>query len=80
MSIIHREKERILIQCFTSKDSYLQQVAFALRFVPEFNFKAVVRNYYNHCENVYGIKFAEWRSVIKKLKDEGYTDINEGYY
>lgn len=77
--LLIREKKR-MIMCLIKDETILKQLIPALNKVTDTNLRDLIQRYYTQCSHKHNVAFAEWRMQTKKLKDEGYSDINNGYY
>ena len=48
--------------------------------IPDSYFKAIVRDYYTKCNFAHDAEFSIWRKEIKKLEEEGWTDVYDGWH
>jgi uncharacterized protein YfdQ (DUF2303 family) len=74
-----REKKRIIV-CLVRDETVMQTIIPVLSKVPDRLFQDLIQNYYKFCSHVHNAEFAEWRQKTKQLKDEGFVDVNDGYY
>lgn len=74
-----REKKRIIV-CLVRDETVMQTMIPVLSKVTDKHFYDLISKYYQYCSHVHNVAFAEWRKKTKQLKEDGYIDINDGYY
>ena len=77
--ILMREKKRIIV-CLVRDETVMQTIIPVLSKVTDKHFMDLISKYYQYCSHVHNVAFAEWRKKTKQLKDEGFVDVNDGYY
>ena len=69
-----------MIVCLVRDETVMQTIIPVLSKVPDKQIQDLISKYYEFCSHVHSVAFAEWRKKTKQLQDEGFTDINDGYY
>lgn len=77
--LLTREKQR-LIFTLLKEENMLRNFVTQLQKLSDKCLKMIIRDYYAKCNHIHWSQFAEWRSQIKKLQENGYTDSNDGYF